>query len=458
MGESVALPCEQKVLCAVSEPRSTGALVLICRSKFADDFNWVRTRLSVNLQQRFAARIHFVDVSTTRELVGNLGNPATLFDIAEVHVLIEYESGRFLVDALRDEFIQAGRIARTEGAERTRQLGIKGGEFLPETTVKVWYLTSSESPPITMLNEWSEYFGRRFFFLPLAQLKKQIKPRTKPGLKRAHRKTLPERKSRFTLTAFSSGSTLSKLIIFLIFFGVVDSLIRYQENFSSGDYDQIVSHEDSAIRIEELTSDLDSSDGYLIEHSWVFQRTRWDFTFFIASQWLERSAAELKAAGNNNGRGDQYWRAVYRRLMDSNEGRLDNVVDALEKHGRQLNLDDYDLASFVLSFVQHIPYKIPDNDLGLLAPPQTVRQSYGDCDSKSLLYVLILRKLGYDVAMYINRRLSHAMAGVSTPATGTFKSYRGVRYYFAETTSIGHRIGQLSSNWGGTDSWLVLPL
>ena len=440
----------------MSESRSIGALVLVCRSKFADDFSWVRTQLSLKLQERFADRIHFVDISTTRELVSNLIKPVTLFDIAEVHVLVEYESGRFLVDAVRDEFIQAGRIA---GTKSSPQLGITGGEFLPDSTVKVWYLTSSESPSIAMLNEWSEYFNRRFFFMPLARLKNQIKPRTpKPGLKKTRRKASPERKSSFTLPSISSGFTLPKLIFFLAFYGAVDSFIRYQGNIESGDYDQIVSHRDSALQIEELTSDMESNDGDLIEHSWVFQRTRWDFTFFIASQWLDYSAQELKVAANNNGRGDQYWGAVYKSLIYANDARLDNVVNALEKHASQLNLDDHDLATFVLSFVQHIPYKIPGNDLGLLAPPQTVRQSYGDCDSKSLLYALILRKLGYDVAMLINRRLSHAMAGVSTSATGTFKSYRGVRYYFAESTAIGHRIGQLSSKWGGSDSWLLLPL
>ena len=443
----------------MSESRSIGALVLVCRSKFADDFSWVRTHLLLKLQERFADRIHFVDISTTRELVGKLIKPVTLFDIAEVHVLVEYESGRFLVDAVRDEFIQAGRIAGSKSTDRTSQPGMMGGEFLPETTVNVWYLTRSDSPTITMLNEWSAYFGRRIFFLPLARLKNRIKPRTsKPALKKARRKASPERKSSFTLPTISSGFTLPKLIFFLAFFGAVDSFIRYQGNIESGDYDQVVSHQDSALQIEELTSDMESIDGDLIEHSWVFQRTRWDFTFFVASQWLDYSAAELMAAANNNGRGEQYWGSVYRSLIYANDDRLDNVVSALERHASQMNLDDHDRASFVLSFVQHIPYRIPGNDLGLLAPPQTVRQSYGDCDSKSLLYALILRKLGYDVAMLINRRLSHAMAGVSTSATGTFKSYRGVRYYFAESTAIGHRIGQLSSKWGGSDSWLLLPL
>ncbi len=79
---------------------SKGALVLLCRSKFADNFSWFKTHLAIKLQDRFADRVHFVDISTTRGLVSNLFNPVSLFDIAEVHVLAEYESGRLHVDAI----------------------------------------------------------------------------------------------------------------------------------------------------------------------------------------------------------------------------------------------------------------------------------------------------------------------------------------------------------------------
>jgi hypothetical protein len=36
--------------------------------------------------------------------------------------------------------------------------------------------------------------------------------------------------------------------------------------------------------------------------------------------------------------------------------------------------------------------------------------------------------------------------------------HRGRQYYFAETTTPGHRIGQLKTGNGNTASWSLIPL
>jgi hypothetical protein len=101
----------------------------------------------------------------------------------------------------------------------------------------------------------------------------------------------------------------------------------------------------------------------------------------VAQKWLYASNKELDAAANNHADGNKYWATIYQRLIKANDERLDN---ALKIQGRKLNLNNYNMASYVLSFVQHIPYKIPRNKLRLLAPLQTVSEGYRDCDSKSL--------------------------------------------------------------------------
>lgn len=438
----------------MSASSSKGVLVLFCRSKFAHNFNWFREPLLVHLQGRFADRIRVIDISTTRELMNNLFNPVTLFDIAEVHILAEYKSGQIQIDAAQDMVIPAGEIS---SIEKTSQPGIAGGDFLADAVIKLWFLSHADGPTISMLNEWSDYFDRRFYFLPLIQLKNQIKPKPVKVTRK-----LPRRKISHTPRADKSTSkpgqfSMFRVMMILSAIGGINHFISDKSEIK-GEYDQVVSYEDASYEIAELTQDLDSDSGHLIEHSWVFQRTRWDFTFFVAREWLNHSEQELDAAAvNNNGRGNynEYWGSVYRRLINANDRRLDNVANALKKHGQELNLDNHDMATFVLSFVQHIHYKIPGNSLGLLAPPQTVRESYGDCDSKSLLYALIMRKLDYETVMYLNRGQRHAMAGVSAQSSGRYLSSRGVRYYFAETTAIGSRIGQVR---GGTGGWHLINL
>jgi hypothetical protein len=221
---------------------------------------------------------------------------------------------------------------------------------------------------------------------------------------------------------------------------------------------ETISHEDSSEDIAYAIRDINSFRGDMVEHSWIYDRTRWDFTFFIAREWLYESEKELEEAAHNRGQGDQYWASVYKKLLKDNDNRLDNVSRALERHSDLLQLDDYEKANFVLSFVQHIPYRIPSNDLELLAPPQTLNRVYGDCDSKSLLYALIMEKLGFDMVMYVSMRYRHAMAGVRVNASGSFKKQGGNRYYFAETTAKGHRIGQLAANWNGLNHWLLISI
>lgn len=431
-----------------------GALVLFCRSKVASNFDWVKPALAKKLQGRFAGNIKFIEISTASDLVSNLLNPITLFDIDEIHLLAEYEPGRILIDAVNNRFIEDGKIA---DIKTTKKLGMAGGQLLANATIKLWYLSNSDKPKMAMLDEWSRYFNRRVHFLPFILLKKQLTTRT---TKTAPRKSQPKAKvnrASDAPTAYFSGLSMTNIIIILCFFGGVHHFVSYQSEqreFESK-YDQVVNYKDSIYEIDLATKNLGNNKGDLFEHYWVFQRTRWNFSFFVAQEWLYASDKELDAAANNRADGNKYWATIYQRLIKANDERLDNVANALKIQGRKLNLDNHDMASYVLSFVQHIPYKIPSNKLGLLAPPQTVSEGYGDCDSKSLLYVLIMRKLGYDTVMYVNYRLRHAMAGVSTSSTGNYLTSRGIRYYFAETTAVGIRIGQMK---GGTSGWHLIPL
>jgi len=433
---------------------SKGVLVLFCRSKAARNFDWVKPALSEKLQRRFGNKIQFVEISTPSELVNNLLNPVTLFDIDEVHLLAEYEPGRVLIDAANDRFIEAGKIAQVK---KTKTMGLAGGQLLTKATIKLWYLSNSDKPNMAMLNEWSRYFDRRINFLPFIQLKKQLTPQVKKTTPQKSSPKATVKRASSAKNSFSGHLSVTKIIMILCVIGGVNHFVSYQSEqreFEST-YDQVVDYEDSFYDIELATKNLQNNKGDLIEHSWIFQRTRWDFSFFVAREWLYASDKELDAAAGNRDSGNNYWATVYQRLIKANDDRLSNVADALKNQGQKLNLNNHDMATFVLSFVQHIPYKIPNNNLELLAPPQTVNEGYGDCDSKSLLYALIMRKLGYDTVMYINSRLRHAMAGVSTTSTGQFLASRGVRYYFAETTAIGYRIGQMRDSPSG---WQLIPL
>lgn len=252
---------------------------------------------------------------------------------------------------------------------------------------------------------------------------------------------------------------MGRVITALVLIAGIQSLRAPHYNIDDGQFDDIISYRDTNDDIAEITRKLPHEGGSLAAHKWVFGRKQWEFEWFIADDWLDGAEQELQEAGkyaapNHNA----YWSLVYRELLHKSSPRLDNVAASLQRQARLLDLDRYQLASLTLAFVQYIPYKVPSNQLGLMTPPQTMSVRYGDCDTKSLLYVLLMRKLNFDMSLYISRRYTHAMAGVNVNAEGSYMTNNGQRYYFAETTAPGNRIGQLTSSQGSTSSWHLITL
>ena len=58
----------------------------------------------------------------------------------------------------------------------------------------------------------------------------------------------------------------------------------------------------------------------------------------------------------------------------------------------------------------------------------------GDCDSLGMVYVLLLRRLGFDAVLLVSSKYSHAMAGVDVPGKGARIAYEGKNYLVAELT------------------------
>ncbi|HAG11213.1 MAG TPA: hypothetical protein DCK76_07510 [Desulfotomaculum sp.] len=108
--------------------------------------------------------------------------------------------------------------------------------------------------------------------------------------------------------------------------------------------------------------------------------------------------------------------------------------------------DYFHRAEFVLSFIGGaIPYKVADVQL----PVQTLAEN-GDCDCKSILLAAILKSMDYKVALV--EFPDHFAVGVAfeddqvpVDREPLYYDYEGTKYYFAETTTAGWRIGDAGS-------------
>ena len=131
------------------------------------------------------------------------------------------------------------------------------------------------------------------------------------------------------------------------------------------------------------------------------------------------------------------WSCVYSQVLASNERDLAPILERVSAGLTAEQFSQVEASRWLLDFVQTIPYKIPEKHaFGLLPPALVASENWGDCDSKSLLLIALLRYFGIEAHMMISQAHQHAMVAVpvANSARNTFK-INGQRYAWAETTA-----------------------
>lgn len=122
-------------------------------------------------------------------------------------------------------------------------------------------------------------------------------------------------------------------------------------------------------------------------------------------------------------------------------------------------LDVLQAAELIVSFVQAIHYEIPkDEPFGVLPPALVLSQRRGDCDSKSLLALMLLHSIGVDAILVDSDSHSHSMLGIALPVSGTTFDYAGRRYAFTECTAVGWPIGKRDPKLASPNDWRAVPV
>lgn len=119
---------------------------------------------------------------------------------------------------------------------------------------------------------------------------------------------------------------------------------------------------------------------------------------------------------------------------------------------------DRALAERALAFVQSIPYEkrtLKGTDPGYRRPIALLARNRGDCDSKAVLYLAILRAALPDVPLAVVYVPNHALTGVGIPPAPSDAVFKrdGARFVYAEPVGPsmlpfgakvprGHRVGK----------------
>ena len=117
------------------------------------------------------------------------------------------------------------------------------------------------------------------------------------------------------------------------------------------------------------------------------------------------------------------------------------------------------LVSFVLAFVQSLPYTVDQVTTGydefIAYAYETLVAGGGDCEDTTILATSILIGLGYDVVLL--NPPGHLAFGIEGNYGGSYIEHEGKRYFYCESTGTGWRIGQIPDVYQGA-KFRVIPI
>lgn len=163
-----------------------------------------------------------------------------------------------------------------------------------------------------------------------------------------------------------------------------------------------------------------------------------------------------------------FWRCFYQDMYNKNYLRVRAMVEWFKNKAAEKRWTAYQLAANVVKCIQNIPYERPYNVvsdktrvaavLDYFTPNELAWYKKGDCDTKSMLIIMILHQLGYEAVLLFSEYYEHAMVGINLNATGAYKTVNGKKFYFVETTYPGWNIGDLPPDFNDVSKWQVLVI
>jgi len=147
----------------------------------------------------------------------------------------------------------------------------------------------------------------------------------------------------------------------------------------------------------------------------------------------------------------RYYKLIYRDNY-SRLKRISRIVDS-EIADDFESLSPLDKSSLLLKWIQGFDYVRTGTLSDLMGPIDTVFKEAGDCDSRALLYTMLLEYNGIDSILMVSSEYSHSLTGVAVKGKGAHFNFSGVNYLIAETTA-NVSIGLIDSTMADPSKWM----
>ncbi|WP_224247361.1 hypothetical protein [Hyalangium gracile] len=152
-------------------------------------------------------------------------------------------------------------------------------------------------------------------------------------------------------------------------------------------------------------------------------------------------------------------RCIYEELMRMNPEPVEELGERFLAFTRARQLSAAQAAELIIGFVQRIKYELPELEVpfGVTPPALVPARNSGDCDSKALLAVMLLRQVGIDAVVLFSDPLAHAAVGIGLPGSGTTLRHGGRSWRYAEVSVEGWPIGLIPPRYDKPRLWTVVP-
>jgi hypothetical protein len=174
-----------------------------------------------------------------------------------------------------------------------------------------------------------------------------------------------------------------------------------------------------------------------------------------AQALVDREFAALQRQANSP-RWQQAWIRFYRAVHRDSYSRLGEIAFALERQWSQTApaaAGPADMASKALEWAQSFAYE--RNFLGsdFVNPVSAALEGRGDCDSRAMLWAIILEQANIDAAIMVSAHYGHAMGLVDLEGPGARFDWAGRQWLVAETTA-DEPLGRIARNTSDPAYWL----
>jgi hypothetical protein len=188
--------------------------------------------------------------------------------------------------------------------------------------------------------------------------------------------------------------------------------------------------------------------------AWNYNGKYWTWNLSIPQNLYDSYKAVPVSSRTANGP------AGYGFLTTTHDYYIKILAQKLNETATQQRYNSFDKVSFLLAFVQSLPYTSDSVNTGHdeypRFPIETLVDDGGDCEDTSILFATLTLIMGYGT-VYINPPDHYAVGILGNNLRGTYWTQpenSNNTYYYCETTGNNFKIGQLPDEFQGQKAFI----